>query len=106
MAKVDFIAVTTDGWSSHSKDRFISVTFHFIDENWRLREIFAAVSHLPGALFVCHVSAGSHDAEATSSVLRKQFERFQVSDKVWIVVCFFRLTVVRFGTTPQSCPQQ
>jgi hypothetical protein len=51
---VDYIAATTDGWTSREDDRFVSLTLHYIDDDWKLCEVLAAVAHLPGCTAFAH----------------------------------------------------
>ncbi|KAL4104548.1 hypothetical protein QTP88_019843 [Uroleucon formosanum] len=37
LSSVSFVALTTDGWSSRAQESFISVTIHYINDNWELK---------------------------------------------------------------------
>ena len=41
------VSVTTDGWSNIRKQRFISITVHFIDDGWDLLKYTLEVAKVP-----------------------------------------------------------
>jgi len=57
------INMTTDIWTSFKKDPFISVTCHFVDEEWKLRSFLLDVFYFP------HPHDGSFCLEALHDVL-------------------------------------
>jgi hypothetical protein len=48
LRSVRHIAATFDGWSGLANKRFVSLTLHFLDNEWRFQEMWAACSYLPG----------------------------------------------------------
>ena len=48
LSQQEWVAATTDGWTDQNLHRFIGLTLHYINDDWRLEEIFAACSNLLG----------------------------------------------------------
>ena len=47
--KRQHLAITTDCWTSVANESYISLTAHFIDENWKLTELDLCCDPLPGS---------------------------------------------------------
>ena len=47
LKKVEYIALTMDGWTSLARDSYVSLTSHFIDHEWRLKTQCLTTAYLP-----------------------------------------------------------
>ena len=46
LSKCEFIALTTDGWTSRSAKGFITVTAHVIDKSWQLKDLVLSTAEM------------------------------------------------------------
>ena len=44
MATIESFAVTTDGWTSVRKEKFVAITCHYFNQEWSLENIFVDIS--------------------------------------------------------------
>ena len=49
MKSVEFVSLTSDGWTNLRRRPFVSITFHYITENWTLERECVDVFPLPEA---------------------------------------------------------
>ena len=70
MKSAPWIGLTTDCWSSKATQSFVTITAHFIDDDWKL---VSAVLQFPG----------SHTGERIAQKLRQSIALFDVpEDKI------------------------
>ncbi|XP_030221999.1 zinc finger BED domain-containing protein 1 [Gadus morhua] len=62
------LGLTTDGWSSLATESYVTVTAHFIDEDWEMRNVVLDMSELQTA----------HTAANVSACIDKVLQEFQV----------------------------
>ena len=70
------IALTTDFWTSLSNDSYITVTCHFIDNEWKLQE----------RLLLTRAVTGSHNADHVADLLRECATEWGLHDKEPIII--------------------
>lgn len=77
LAKNNYYSITTDGWSSKKKKKaFISLTIHYLDVKFKLENISLGI-----------ISADyEHNAENLSGHLKELLEKYEIFDKVSIIV--------------------
>uniref|UniRef100_A0A8C4EH42 Zinc finger BED domain-containing protein 1 n=1 Tax=Dicentrarchus labrax TaxID=13489 RepID=A0A8C4EH42_DICLA len=71
MSKATRIAITCDSWTSVATESFVTVTAHYINEDWQM------VSHVLQTRALCESHTGAHLAELLSKVLQE----WQITDK-------------------------
>ena len=69
-----YFSMTTDHWTSTSRNNFVSVTAHFIDSNWELKSF----------VLCCSEHQGTQGAEEIVQVLNKTKEQFQLNDDLLV----------------------
>ncbi|CAF1140413.1 unnamed protein product [Brachionus calyciflorus] len=84
--------MTTDNWTSCKKDPFISVTCHFVDEEWKLRSFLLDVFYFP------HPHGGSFCLEALHDVC----EEYEIVDKIKSITTDNAGNMVLFGEMFES----
>ena len=65
------IAYTTDFWTSMANDSYITITAHFVDENWDLQE----------RLLLTRAVQGSHNADHVADMLTECEAEWDLQDK-------------------------
>jgi len=73
--KRQHLAITTDCWTSVANESYISLTAHFIDENWKLTELDLCCDPFPG----------SHIAPVIAAKVQELHLKFGITDEQ--VVC-------------------
>ena len=63
LAEASYISATTDLWTSSSTDPYISLTVHFITNNWALK------SFCLGTVYISTDHTGQNIAEAITDIL-------------------------------------
>ena len=76
LIKCDSIALTTDFWTSISNDSYITITAHFIDNEWELQE----------RLLQTRGVSGSHAADHVADLLMECAVEWDIKEKEPIVV--------------------
>lgn len=71
-----YICLTTDGWTSISKEGFLSLTSHFISPDWKLN----------GYILHCKRVTEQHTAENLKSFLEDVTDKWELRGKVCAVV--------------------
>lgn len=66
------LALTTDGWSSLATESYVTVTAHFIDANWELRNVVLDTSELQAA----------HTATNVSKCIASILQDYNIEDSV------------------------
>ena len=72
MENIKKISLTVDAWTSPFQDDFLGVTAHWIDDNWRQKELVIGFEPLNGT------HTGVNLAEALVNVI----ERFNIGNKL------------------------
>lgn len=70
------VCITTDCWSSSVQDSYIAITAHFIDDDFKFESV----------LLECGLMEGSHTSVALANEMKRITDKFEISDKVSIVV--------------------
>ena len=65
LCKVEFFSATTDLWSSHTMEPYLSLTIHYIDEEWTQRSLCLQTMFMP------QDHTGENIAEALSEALQQ-----------------------------------
>ena len=77
MKSAPWIGLTTDCWSSKATQSFVTITAHFIDDDWKLVSAVLTTSQFPG----------SHTGERIAQKLRQSIALFDVpEDKIAAIV--------------------
>ena len=50
------VAFTTDLWTSHGKQAYITVTYHYINDDWMMRSGVLATKHMPETHTGLHIA--------------------------------------------------
>lgn len=77
LSKVNYIALTVDGWSSASQDAYLGLVGHYIDENWKMQKIL---------IDLIHVRSISEDAETIAQEVKKVCEELRIFNKIVCIV--------------------
>lgn len=77
LINAQFIAFTTDGWTSINNDSFVAMTVHFID---------TTVCVLKSFLLGCFSFEKSHSSDNLSAFLNNCFREWNISDKIKVAV--------------------
>ena len=72
LSRVKKVCITTDGWTSINADSFLTVTCHFINDNFKLKTITIETIKV----------IGSHTSNAIADNLKSVFCNWQLEDKV------------------------
>lgn len=75
LKQVHSISCTTDAWTSVSNKPFVSLTAHFIDNNWQMQSF----------CLNCREMSEDHTGENWASVIIDLFQEWEVSDDVHVV---------------------
>ena len=62
LLKDEWVAISSDGWTSRSRDTYLGVTYHFIDSDWVLLSVTVDCEKLVGSTIImnpCRVR-GTH----------------------------------------------
>ncbi|XP_055836664.1 E3 SUMO-protein ligase ZBED1-like [Episyrphus balteatus] len=73
---VSFVALTTDGWSSRAQDSFISVTLHYVNDDWELKNFTLCAEYMEER----------HTAENLALILEMVIAEWDLQGKVSAVV--------------------
>ena len=76
LEKVDYLSLTTDLWTSRATMGYITVTCHFITEEWVLQSAVLETAHVDEA----------HTSVNLASILKQITDRWEITDKVCCVV--------------------
>ena len=77
MKSAPWIGLTTDCWSSKATQSFVTITVHFIDDDWKLVSAVLTTSQFPG----------SHTGERIAQKLHQSIALFHVpEDKIAAIV--------------------
>jgi hypothetical protein len=68
MVKGETIAITTDCWTSVSNKPYISLTGHFINEEWKLNSLVLCCDHFPGRHVADKIAEKVHSMCATFGI--------------------------------------
>jgi uncharacterized protein YchJ len=69
------IALTTDGWTDNANHRFLSLTAHFIDVDWKLQSRCLDIIELDEA----------HTGEVIEEIIKERLQHYIVHDKKIII---------------------
>ena len=73
---VDYIAITTDCWTSRATDSYITATAHFIDSEWNLRSVVLETV----------IMIEAHTSENLRKQLLNIFESWEIKEKIVAIV--------------------
>lgn len=76
LCRTEYVAITTDGWTSINNDSYQAVTVHFIDENSKLKAF----------LLDCHYMEARHTAENLRAEIEKVLDEWGLTKKLVAVV--------------------
>ncbi|KAJ8910378.1 hypothetical protein NQ315_012825 [Exocentrus adspersus] len=76
LKQAQYIALTTDGWTSTSNEGYLAVTAHFISNEW---QYFSC-------LLSCFSYSESHTSQNLSDQLKLVVAEWEISDKVQVVI--------------------
>ncbi|CAI6372557.1 unnamed protein product [Macrosiphum euphorbiae] len=76
LSSVSFVALTTDGWSSRAQESFISVTIHYINDNWELKNYTLCAEYIEER----------HSSENLAFMLEMVIAEWELDGKVHAVV--------------------
>ena len=97
LKQVDHVSVTTDCWTSRTVDPYMTVTVHFVDQNWQINSRVLSTTKVEG----------SHTGEKIADELRGVFKTWDIEDKVTTIVtdnaANVKNAVERLKTRHQAC---
>ena len=97
LKQVDHVSVTTDCWTSRTVDPYMTVTVHFVDQNWQINSRVLSTTKVEG----------SHTGEKIADELRGVFKTWGIEDKVTTIVndnaANVKNAVERLKTRHQAC---
>ena len=70
------VAITTDGWTSRATQSYVTVTCHFINDDWRIENYVLQTRRLDD----------KHTGENIAAVLNACFQEWNVADKVCAII--------------------
>ncbi|XP_053968597.1 E3 SUMO-protein ligase ZBED1-like [Anastrepha ludens] len=76
--RVDYCAITTDCWTSRANESYMTVTCHFINDNFELKAAVLSTKNL--------IDETNHTSQNIANSLREVLVEWQVIDKVSAIV--------------------
>jgi len=76
LAEIEFVAVTTDLWSSRNADGFMTITCHYVDNSYNL---------VSAVLCTCQIQ-GNHTGENIAAALLEKFQFWGIEHKIVTIV--------------------
>ncbi|XP_032307129.1 E3 SUMO-protein ligase ZBED1-like [Drosophila ananassae] len=75
---VDYLALTTDLWTSRANEGYITITCHFISSNFKLESAILATQH--------HLTPTNHTAANIADTIKSVLSDWSISEKVVCMV--------------------
>ncbi|XP_060077513.1 E3 SUMO-protein ligase ZBED1-like [Ylistrum balloti] len=76
LEKAEAVSVTSDGWTSRATESYVTVTCHYIDDEWNLKN----------KVLQTRKTNESHTGENIGHILVNSFAEWNISDKIFALV--------------------
>lgn len=76
LSDVNYMAITTDSWTSVTTESYLSVTCHFMSTNYELKSVILSIKSL----------TKSHTAQNIADALLEIFEEWDINNKITCIV--------------------